>query len=322
MGLVAGVDIGGTNITAGLVDEEHRVVDEAEVDTPVGGPAEVVAAIRGALDELGSRPTAVGLGAPGPVSEGILKAAPNLRGFSAPVPLAAMVADETGLPVVLANDASLGTVGEWVAGAARGSRFVLGIWVGTGIGGGLVLDGRPYDGAFGGAAEFGHTIIREGGALCGCGRRGCVEAYAGRASLEHEVAIAVEAGHRTRLYEIMEEAGKDRITSKVWKRALEEDDPLATRLVGDAVDALGTALGTAVNLLDLDCIVVGGGLAEKLGQDLADRIADAARPWMLVGDADRRVVVAALGDHSGIVGGAEVARQLATRMRSAAIPSG
>ena len=322
MGLVAGVDIGGTNITVGLVDEKHQVVDEAEVDTPTDGPSAVVDAICGAVDDLDETPVAIGLGAPGPVSGGVLKAAPNLRGFASPVPLASMVADAIGVPVVLGNDATLGTVGEWVAGAAQGARFVLGIWVGTGIGGGLVLDGRPYDGAFGGAAEFGHTIIREGGALCGCGRRGCVEAYAGRASLEHEVAIATEAGQATRLYEIMKDAGKERITSKVWKRALEEDDPLATRLIDDAVEALGTALGTAVNLLDLDCVVIGGGLAEKLGQDLADRIADASRRWMLVADVDRRVVVASLGDHSGIVGAAEVARQLAGRMRSAAIPSG
>jgi len=308
--VVAGVDVGGTNIAVGLVDEDHGVLAEQQVRTPTDGPEAVVAAITDALDDLGGDPEAVGIGAPGPVNHGVLQSAPNLAGFTSPVALADLVAGATGLPVVLGNDASLGVVGEWVAGAARGYRFVLGIWAGTGVGGGLVLDGVPYHGASGGAGEFGHLVIREGGALCGCGRRGCVEAYAGRASLEHAVAIEVEAGRPTRLFEIMQEEGKDRLTAGVWKKALRAQDPMATRLIDDAVEALGIGLGTATNLLDLDCVVIGGGLAEKLGQELADAILAAARPWMLVPDADLRVVVAELGDHAGIVGAATEARAL------------
>lgn len=310
MAAVAGVDLGGTNIAVGLIADDHRVVDEVAVPTPREGPDAVVAAIADAIGRLAERPAAVGLGAPGPVNEGVLVSAPNLAGFVEPYPLAEQVQARIGVPVALGNDATLGLLGEWVAGAARGFRFVLGIWAGTGVGGGLILDGRPYVGAFGGAGEFGHVIVHAGGALCGCGRRGCVEAYAGRRSMEHAVAVAMEAGHPTRLRAIQEESGKDRLTSKVWKRALEEGDPLATRIVDDAVEALGIALGTVVNLLDLDCVVVGGGLAEKLGQDLADRIHAAARPWMLVPDARRTIVVAALGDHSGIVGAAQMAREL------------
>jgi glucokinase len=320
MGLVAGVDIGGTNIAVGLVDDDHEVVDEVEVDTPTDGPDAVVEAVAEALDDLDDDAEAIGVGAPGPVSDGVLLSAPNLAGFTEPAPLAERLADATGLPVTLGNDASLGVVGEWVAGAARGYRSVLGIWLGTGVGGGLVVDGRPYDGVFGSAGEFGHVVIREGGALCGCSRRGCVEAYAGRASMERQVEVAVAAGRPTQLYEIMEEAGKDRITSKVWKAALEQEDPLATRLIDEAIHAVGVALGAAVNLLDLDCVVVGGGLAEKLGQDLADRIAAAAEPWILASDADRHVVVAELGDHSGMVGAARAARELAEQIRNAALP--
>jgi glucokinase len=180
--------------------------------------------------------------------------------------------------------------------------------MGTGIGGGLVLDGRPYDGAFGGAGEFGHMVVQRGGALCGCGRRGCVEAYAGRRAMEREAEIAIAAGATTDLPQIMRDAGKDRLTSKVWKLAYEARDPLAITILDQAVDALGVAVGSAINLLDLDRVVIGGGLAEKFGQDLADRIAAAAEPWILAPSAHREVVVADLGDHSGIIGAAHLAR--------------
>ena len=104
-----------------------------------------------------------------------------------------------GVPVAIGNDANVGAVGEWVAGAGRGARFLLGVWMGTGIGGGLVLHGRPYDGAFGAAGEFGHMVVRAGGERCGCGRRGCIQAYAGRAKLEQAVALLDRNGRTSAL---------------------------------------------------------------------------------------------------------------------------
>ena len=320
MTLVAGIDIGGTNITGALVDDTHAVVDDDKVRTPTGGPEDVVKAIAELVGELDGDVSAIGVGAPGPINDGVVQTAPNLEGWPDPVPLARMLAEAVDRPVVVGNDANVGTVGEWVAGAARGSRFVLGVWAGTGVGGGLVLDGQPYDGAFGGAGEFGHMIVRAGGALCGCGSRGCVEAYAGRASMEHMVDVAIETGEETKLPDIMKDRGKSRLTSSVWAKALKKDDPLATRLIDGAVEAIGIGLGSAVNLLDLDCVVIGGGLAEKLGQDFADRIHEAAKPWMLVPEQDLRVVVAELGDDSGVVGAAELARRYAKVARNAATP--
>ena len=317
---VAGIDIGGTNITAAVVDDTYTVVADDKVNTPTGGPEDVVDAIADVVKNLDGSLSAIGVGAPGPINAGIVQTAPNLEGWSEPVPLARMLAEAVGVPVVVGNDANVGTVGEWVAGAARGSRFVLGVWAGTGVGGGLVLDGEPYDGAFGGAGEFGHMIVRAGGALCGCGRRGCVEAYAGRASMEHMVDVAIENGDETALPDIMKSKGKTRLTSSVWAKALKKEDALATRLVDEAVEALGIGVGNAVNLLDLDCVVVGGGLAEKLGQPFADRIHEAARPWMLVPDLERRVVVAELGDNSGVIGAAELARRYGKVARNAAAP--
>ena len=171
-----------------------------------------------------------------------------------------------------------------------------------------MLDGRPYTGAFGGAGEFGHMIVHHGGAQCGCGRRGCIEAYAGRAAMERYVETAVGSGRASELYDIRDDKGKDRLTSSVWAKALDEDDDLANELVGEAVEAVAIGVGSVINLLDLDRVVVGGGLAEKLGQDLADDIAQAAARWTLVPNDDRTFVVAELGDDPGVIGAAALGR--------------
>ena len=305
---IAGVDLGGTNITVAVVDTDSTVVDRAKRKTPKEGPAAVVEGIAKALDKLDEVPAAVGVGAPGPVSEGVVMSAPNLEGWREPVPLAQMLAESVGMPVYVDNDATVGALGEWTAGAGRGARDLMGVWLGTGVGGGLVLDGRPFRGAFGGAGEFGHLIVHRGGAICGCGRRGCVEAYAGRAALEGAAVTAVEAGRPTALVEIQKRLGKRRMTSAVWAAALEEGDTLAKRLFGDAIDALGCGIAGAINLLDLDTIVIGGGLAEKLGAGFVDQIAEATLPRVLTKENERRFLVAALGDDAGAIGAAVLAR--------------
>jgi glucokinase len=243
------------------------------------------------------------------VSGGVVLSAPNLPGWVEPVPLAGELTDLLDVPVAVGNDATVGAVGEWAAGAGRGARHLLGVWLGTGVGGGLVLDGRPFDGAHGAAGELGHVVVRPDGALCGCGRRGCLEAYAGRAAMEATVRARAEAGEATAMLELMAAKGKERMTSSVWAKATERGDPLATDVLDEAVAALGLAVGSVLNLLDLDTVVVGGGIAEKLGQALVDRIAEAARPVLLVPDAERRYALAELGDDAGIVGAAWLARR-------------
>lgn len=304
MTLVAGIDVGGTNIEGALVDDDHQVVARDKLKTPTDGPASVIAAIVDIVTNLGERPSAVGVGIPGPVSHGVVSRPPNLVGWPDEVDLSGELSDAVQLPVEVGNDANVGALGEWVAGAGRGSRFMLGVWMGTGVGGGLVLDGRPFTGAFGGAGEFGHMIVHQGGALCGCGRRGCIEAYAGRAAMERAVDMAVHGGRDTALFDIRDEKGKDRLTSAVWAKALDKGDALATQLVDDAIETVGIGIGSVINLLDLDRVVIGGGLAEKLGQDLADRIAAAAEPWTMVPRDDRTFAVAELGDDPGIIGAA------------------
>jgi glucokinase len=308
MTLVVGIDIGGTNVAGALVTDDHELVERAKRATPAEGPEAVVDMVVEIVRGFGQRPSAVGVGIPGPVSDGVVTRPPNLGNWPARVDLGPRLTSALGLPVEVGNDANVGALAEWVAGAGRGSRFMLGVWLGTGVGGGLILDGRPYTGAFGGAGEFGHMVVRQGGARCGCGRRGCIEAYAGRAAMERSAAMAVAGGRDSTLFEIRDAKGKDRITSSVWAKALDMADPLATELFDEAIDAVGTGVASVVNLLDLDRVVLGGGITEKLGIQVADRVADRARRGILVPDHELQVVVAELGDDSGIVGAAALAR--------------
>lgn len=308
--LVAGVDVGGTNVEVGLVDDAHKVHARAKASTPQGGPSDVLDTIAELVSSLGRDCIAVGVGIPGVVHEGQVLTVPNLPKWSGPVDLIGPLSDRLGVPVALGNDANVGLLGEWLDGAARGARNVLGLWMGTGIGGGLILDGRPFTGSRGGAGEIGHVVVQAGGALCTCGRRGCAEAYAGRRSMAGAAATMFDAGWPTRLFEIRDEEGKSALTSKVWSTALEQGDELAVRLFDAAIETLGIATGSAINLLDLDLVVVGGGLAEKLGQELVDRIAAAAAPWMLQPSPDLSFVVSALADDAGVVGAASLARAL------------
>ena len=308
MVLVAGIDVGGTNIEIALVDDDHTVVDRAKDSTPTDGPDAVAARIAELVGQFDDRPSAAGVGIPAPVNHGVVTRPPNLRNWPVEVAFGALLHESLNMPVEVGNDANVGALGEWVAGAGRGSQFMLGVWMGTGVGGGLVLDGRPYTGAFGGAGEFGHMIVHQGGAQCGCGRRGCIEAYAGRASMERSVEMAVAGGRSTALLDIRDDKGKDRLTSAVWEKALDDGDDLATELFDEAITAIGVGIGAAINLLDLDRVILGGGLAEKFGQDLADRVAAAARPWVLLPHDGIDVAIAELGDDSGVVGAAALAR--------------
>ena len=169
--------------------------------------------------------TAVGIGTPGKIDEGgAVELAANVPGFSERVELGPLVSQQLdGVPVSVGNDVSVGVLGAFTRGAARKYRNVLGVWVGTGVGGGLILDGKLREGR-GAAGEFGHMVVRPGGLRCGCGRRGCVEAYAGRASMERHARRMVKRGQQTTLFKIMEERGRDRLSSGVWARALDGGD--------------------------------------------------------------------------------------------------
>jgi glucokinase len=311
--LTAGVDLGGTKIQTVVVRGE-RVVGSDRVPTPGTGADDVIAAIAGtiraALD--GSRPTelgGIGIGSPGAidVSRGVVNRSPNVPGFQREVPLGPKVSEAlAGVAVRLENDVRVAMLGEHERGAGRPFRNVLGVFVGTGVGGGLVLDGKLRDGR-GAAGEIGHASVTPKGRLCSCGRRGHLEAYAGRGRMEARARKLVHEGKRTDLFEIMKAKGKPRLSSGVIAKALRTHDHVAESLVDDAVWALGIALSSAQNLLDLEAIIVGGGLGDRLGQPFVDRIVKAMTPRLFVPERPPAVLTTELGDLSGAVGAAVLA---------------
>jgi glucokinase len=310
MALRGGIDLGGTKIQAVIVDAGHAVLGAARVPTPgSGGPPAVVtkmaAAVREAAGDAQVDPgelEGVGVGAPGTIDAGELANAPNLSGWHDPFALAAVLGEALGCEVRLGNDVQVATDAEFQLGAGRPYRSLLGVFWGTGVGGGIVLDGRPWTGR-GGAGEIGHVVVKIDGARCTCGRRGCMEAYAGRRAMELRARhLHDEKGQRTDLFKLMQEHGRTRLTSGIWARALERGDELATQLLDRAVRALGAGVASAVNLLDVECVIIGGGLGTRLGEPYVKRITEAMQPHLFSDSRPPDVHLAALGDLGGAIG--------------------
>jgi len=308
--LIAGVDLGGTKIQS-VVVADRRVVGQSRRTTPRSSAddvtAEIVLGVRAALESAGAGATdllAVGIGAPGAVDpvRGTVSKAANVAGFTEEVALGPAVSHALGgTPVAVENDVRVAVIGENVRGAGRKFQNFLGVFVGSGVGGGLILEGSLRRGA-GNAGEIGHTTVKTGGRQCGCGRFGCLEAYAGRVSIEKRARQHLEKGRKTKLFEIMERKGRDRVTSSVIADALEQGDRLTIELLGQAVESLGLALANAQNLLDLEAIILGGGLGDRLGEEFVARVALEMRDNLRIPEHPPDVLPTELGDLSGAVG--------------------
>jgi glucokinase len=322
MAIYGGIDLGGTKIQAAIVDEDsdHEVLGAKRDQTPLkGGPKAIAARMAGVLKEaaedagvdIGSL-SGVGVGSPGLVddSKGTVTAAMNLSEWQGSFNLRKALEKELSTPVSLGNDVDLATDAEFEIGAAKQYSSLLGVFWGTGVGGGVILDGKPWNGRAT-AGEIGHMVVRINGAQCGCGRRGCMEAYAGRGSMEARARRRVEAGDKTALFQIMEERGRDRLSSGIWERALLRDDQLAIELLEEAVAALGAGVASAINLLDVEAVVIGGGLGIRMGEPWVKKIRKAMLPHLFVDDDPPPVLLAELGDLGGAHGGALLAARRA-----------
>jgi glucokinase len=308
-----GIDLGGTKIQTVVVDADNEVLGESRRPTPTtGGPVDVagemVAAMREAVEQAGLAAgdlSGVGVGSPGDADEstGVVSDARNLPGWLGPFPLGEHLSGQFGVPVRIGNDVQVAVQGEFELGAAKEFDTILGVWWGTGVGGGLILDGKPWLGR-GAAAEIGHVVVRRGGARCTCGRKGCMEAYAGRMAMEIKARKEAERGAKTKLFEIMEERGRDRLTSGVWERALKQGDDLATRLIDRAVKALGAGVASCVNVIDPEAVIIGGGLGVRFGEKYVSRIAARMHPHLFVDERPPAIRLAALGDLGGAIGAA------------------
>jgi glucokinase len=311
-----GIDLGGTKIQAVVIDGEHNVLGSARRPTPTtGGPADVAAemekALREAAEAAAVEPASLagtGVGSPGTSDGANVSSARNLPGWEGTFALAETLEGALGCKVKVGNDVQVATDAEFQLGAGRSYESLLGVFWGTGVGGGLILDGRPWTGR-GGAGEIGHMVVKRDGARCTCGRSGCMEAYAGRGAMEKHVQKLVEKGRKTDLFKLMKEHERTRLTSGIWARALEHEDKLARHVIERAVKALGAGIASAVNLLDVEAVIIGGGLGIRLGHPYAQRISEAMRPHLFADSRPPDVKVAALGDLGGAIGAALLCEQ-------------
>jgi glucokinase len=313
VGLTIGVDVGGTKIASGVVDEEGKILDLLKRPTPAANAAGTIEVISAAVNELSARNDveAVGIGAAGFVDESrsAVLFAPNLAWRNEPV--ARKVEDRTGLPVVVENDANAAAWAEATMGAGRGQDHVVLITVGTGIGGGIVVNGGLYRGRWGMAGEPGHYRVVPDGRLCGCGNRGCWEQYASGSAL---VAEAREYARRSpgAAVRLLQLGGgtPEGITGPEVTTAAREGDAGALRCFEIVSRWLGEGLADLAAILDPGCFVLGGGVSEA--GDLLLHGTQSAFENGLTGRQYRHhaaIVLAELGQDAGLIGAADLARR-------------
>jgi glucokinase len=305
-----GVDIGGTSVRAGVVDRYGTVLDTARAPTPTGEAAleaAIVSAVSGLITR--HRVTAVGLAVAGFVATDrrSVMFAPHLAWRAAPV--ADRISERLGLPVVLEHDANAAVFAEHRFGAARGARVALLVAIGTGIGGGLLLDGKVFRGAYGVAPELGHLSLVPGGRPCPCGKTGCWERYCSGTALA-ATAVELLARHPGRSTVLDREVAGDKraVTGRAVAAAAKDGDPLAQRAVADLATWLGEGLALVADIYDPEIVVIAGGVSES-----APLFLDEAREHYkkrITGAGYRplaRIRTAQLGDDAALVGAATLA---------------
>lgn len=318
---IVGVDLGGTNIVVGAMPEDgarqlavrtsstHAELGaEAVVDRIASMVSEVVADVMQTEKASKSDFLGVGVGAPGPLDRerGMVVVAPNLgwRDF----PLRDSISDRVGLPVALDNDANCATMGEWWQGAARGARNVVGITIGTGIGGGLILDGVLYHGSSDVAGEIGHTTIDSTGRYCRCGNYGCLEAYASGPAIALRAREALERDEVSMLRRMV--GGRlDELTAATVYAAANAGDSLALEVVRDTARFLGTGIGNLLNILNPDVVVITGGVTQA-GEPLFEPLrAEVKRRAFRPAVDACRIVMGSLRSSAGMVGAVAAFKQ-------------
>ncbi|HDQ70764.1 MAG TPA: ROK family protein [Chloroflexi bacterium] len=313
--LVVGVDLGGTKISTALVDVNGQIIAHDYRETQADkGQAVVIDrmldAVRQVMEQADipkAQVRAVGIGAPGPldIHAGVVIAPPNLPGWR-DVPLKELIEERVGIKTFLENDANAAALAEHRFGAGQGCDHVIYVTVSTGVGGGLILDGKLYHGAEGAAGEVGHITILPNGPLCGCGNRGCLEALASGTAIAKRAREVVSRGAPTVIAELAD-GDPERITAKLVAEAAEQGDFEARKILSEAMNYLGIGIASLVNLFNPQVIVIGGGLS-NLGERLLEPVRrGVARHAFAAPARTVQVVLAELGDKSGVLGAAAAA---------------
>jgi glucokinase len=307
--MVLAIDIGGTKLALGLVDAAGKILARNEIPTHASeGPDRVLArliTLASAMLERAGAPHAVrraGIACAGPLDRqaGLVLNPPNLPGWTR-IPLVNRVERALGLPAVLDNDANAAALGEFRYGAGRGARSLVYLTVSTGIGGGIILDGRLWRGLGNSAGEIGHMTIDPDGPPCGCGNRGCLEALASGPAIARRAREALQGGRPSRLRDLGE------VTAPNVMRLAREGDALASEVWAVAVHALALGVGAAITILAPERVIIGGGVAQA-GDMLFEPVRrEVKRRVKLVAVESVPILPAALGRDVGILGAAALA---------------
>ena len=307
-----GVDLGGTKILAGVFDTAFNCLGQVKISTKAHrGPDEVInriaRCVKDTVDECDlsmSQVRGVGIGAPGAVDtqEGRVIFAPNLGWEN--LPLKKSLEKLLDVPVFVENDCKLHTLGVFEAELKAKPKHLIGIFLGTGIGAGIIIDGKPYTGINGTAGEVGHMVIDINGPECGCGNRGCFEALASRRAIFRNIQSAVKKGQKTLLTDMLGDDLAD-LRSGDLRKAIRRGDKFVEKVIDQAAEYTGIAVGNLMNIFNPEVIVIGGGVVEQLEHEMLPIIEKVARKQALPGTGKGVEIIATrLGDDAGITGGA------------------
>ncbi len=306
-----GIDLGGTNIVAGVVDENYQILDKATMKTNCPRPADAIAADMAecalqAIQNAGLTPEQVewiGIGTPGIANSetGIIEYANNL-GFEN-VPMVKWISEKTGRPTFIENDANAAAYGEYVAGAAKGAVNAVCITLGTGVGGGIVIDGKIYSGSNSAGAEIGHTVLQMDGPACTCGRHGCFEVYSSATGLVRMTNEAMAEHPESLMHKMAEEKGK--VTARTAFDAMRAGDAAAKSVVDFYIKALAVGITNTINIFQPDILCIGGGVCNE-GDALLIPVKELVAKEVYTRNSEKNteIVIAKLGNDAGIIGAA------------------
>ncbi|MGB8982558.1 MAG: ROK family protein [Anaerolineales bacterium] len=319
MNCYIGVDLGGTNLRAAIVDTDTGQISQLRNGPTLAaeGPQAVIGRIIQHINELAKAGAAascvirgVGIGVAGTpdIDTGVIQILPNLPGQWSNMPLQAIIEEQVRLPVALINDVRALTLAEWRFGAGRGVETVACLAIGTGIGGGVVVNGQFHLGIGGTAGEFGHQVVEIDGLPCGCGGKGCLELYASGSAMAAMGVKEVMHGHTTRIGELVDH-DLNRITAEIIVQAAQEGDPIARGILERVGMYLGIAVGNILGVISPQRVIFGGGVS-RAGDLLLKPIVRTVNERVHVIPVDKvDFVLAELGNHGGLVGAALWARR-------------
>lgn len=310
-----GIDLGGTNIVAGVVDENYKIIATAKTKTNCPRPDKAIAddmakmaleAVKNAkltIDDI----EWVGIGTPGIANSktGIIEYSNNL-GFNN-TPMVKYIQETIDKPVFIENDANAAAYGEYVAGAAKGAENAVCITLGTGVGGGIIIDGKIYSGSNFAGAEIGHTVIEVDGAKCSCGRKGCFEAYSSATGLIRMTKEAIAENPECIMAKIADEKGK--VTARTSFDAMRAGDPVAKALVDKYIKYLAAGITNTINIFQPDILCIGGGVCNE-GDPLLLPVRELVKKEVYTRNSPKNteIVIAKLGNDAGIIGAAFLGR--------------